>query len=347
MKRVVVGLLVWVLVIALVGCGGGGKQSSSPQTSGTESKYEKLKLRMSTSGTEQGVDAIAGKYMANKVKELSGGNIVIEVYPNAQLTGGNQAKGPEVLAQGGSFELGCFSGANLTSLDEKFQTHQIPFTFSSYAEATEKMEGTGGKYYAKLLDQKGIVFLAGMHNGLRQLTNSKREIKTPEDLKGLKIRIPAGEVGMRFFKTVGADPVAINWSEVFTALQQGTVDGQENGYQTLYSANLHEVQKYLTEWNWQYDGWFFVANKKNWESFSQATRDLLLQCAKDAAKYGREYLENQEKEIKKALVEKHGVKITELTPEQLQAFKDAAKPVREYFINKYGQEACTAWGVTM
>ncbi|MCR4443319.1 MAG: DctP family TRAP transporter solute-binding subunit [Peptococcaceae bacterium] len=342
MKKIFVLFTLMTLVMTiLVGCG--SKGSSSADSSG--SKYEKLKLKMSTSGTDKGIDAIAGKYMANKVKELSGGNIIIDVYPNAQLTGGNQAKGPELLAQGGSFELGCFSGANLSSLDERFQTHQIPFTFASYAEAIEKMDSTGGKYYAKILDEKGIVYLAGMHNGLRQLTNSKREIKAPEDLKGLKIRIPSGEVGIKVFKTFGADPVAMNWSEVFTALQQGTIDGQENGYQTLYSAHIHEVQKYLTEWNWQYDGWWFVANKKSWESFSQDTRGLLMQCAIEAAKYGRDYLEKQEKEIKQIIAKDYGVKITELSPEKLQVFKDAVQPVRKYFIEKYGEEACKAWGV--
>lgn len=339
-------LLLAMVMTMLVGCGSSSSSSGSSSTGANNSGgYEKLKLKMSTSGTDKGIDAIAGRYFAEKVKEASGGNIEVAVYSNAQLSGGNQAKGIELLSQGGSFELACFSGANLSNIDERFLTHQIPFTFANYAEATEKMLGTGGAFYAKLLDAKGVVYLSGMHNGLRQLTNSKREIKTPADIKGLKIRIPNGEVGMKTFQAFGADPVAMNWSEVFTALQQGTVDGQENGYQTTYSANLHEVQKYLTEWNWQYDGWFFLANKKNWESFSEPTRKLLMEKAAEAAKYGRETLENEEKEIKQKFANEYGVTITELSPEELKAFVEVTKPVRDYFIQKYGEEACTAWGV--
>ena len=150
---------------------------------------------------------------------------------------------------------------------------------------------------------------------------------------------------MKTLREFGADPIAMNWSEVFTALQQGTIDGHENGYQTIDSAKIYEVQKHMTEWNWSYDGYWLMANSKDWSKFSEKTQKLLLEKAKEAQAYGRKYLEDAEKEIMKDFVENRGVTITELTPDELAAFKKAARPVQEYFIEKFGEEATSAWGL--
>ena len=167
--------------------------------------------------------------------------------------------------------------------------------------------------------------MAGLHNGLRHITNNKKEIKTPEDLKGMKIRIPNGEVPMETFKAFGADPVAMNWSEVFTALQQGTIDGQENAYFNFDSNSLSDVQKYITECGWSYDLFAFMANQTAWDKFSEPTQKLLMEKAAEAAQYGREYQESLELEQKQKFIDA-GVTITELTDEQRQAFFGCGYP---------------------
>lgn len=355
MKKVLTALLSAAILLTVAGCGSSSSTApaqapapsnapSSPASEAAKTSYPKLNLNMSCSGADLGIDVIAGKHMAEYVAKESGGNIKITVYPNAQLAGGSQAKTPELLAAGGGYELAFCSGANLSSLSELFQTHQLPFLFASYDEASAMLDGTGGAYYAKLLDEKGIFFIGGMHNGLRHLTNSKRPIKTPADLAGLKIRIPSGEVGMQTFTAFGADPVAMNYSEVYTALQQKTIDGQENGYQTAGSANLHEVQKYVTEWAWQYDGWFLLANKKSWEGFDDATRELLLKAGKEALDFGRSTIVEEDAKYKKAFIDA-GVEIFVPNKDELQAFIDVATPIREKFVGKYGEEVCKAWGV--
>ena len=309
-----------------------------------ENQYDKLNIKLSTSGTDKGVDSLAAVKFAELVKEASGGNINISVFPNCQLSGGSMPKEIELLTQGSSFEMAVLSAVVCSNLDEKFSAIQIPFTFANYDEVNEKLDGTGGKYLAKLMDSKGLVYLGGMHNGLKQITNSKHEIKTPEDIKGLKIRIPGGEIAMKALKAFGADPVAMSWSDVFTALQQKTIDGHENSFQTIDSASIYEVQKYLTVWNWSYDGYFFMANKKSWDSFSDSTKALLMEKATEAAQYGRDFLENGEAELKKKFKDA-GMIITELSPEELKAFVDVVKPVKEFSIDKFGEEACSAWGL--
>lgn len=342
MKKIMSFILMGVFVLAFAFGGGIAVLEAKESDSGD---YEKLNLKLSTSGTNLGVDAITAQYFADAVKEASDGKIKIKVYPNCQLAGGSMAKSIELLIVGGNYELAVFSGSVLGNIDARFLTHSVPFIFSSYAEASAKMDSTGGEYYTNLMKEKGLVYLAGVHNGLRQLTNNKKEIRTPEELKGLKIRVPSGEVYMKTLREFGADPIAMNWSEVFTALQQGTIDGHENGYQTIDSAKIYEVQKHMTEWNWSYDGYWLMANSKDWSKFSEKTQKLLLEKAKEAQVYGRKYLEDAEKEIKKDFVENRGVTITELTPDELAAFKKAVRPVQEYFIEKFGDEAASAWGL--
>lgn len=308
-------------------------------------KYDKMRLKISTSGTDLGIDALAAKHFAQLVSDASDGNIKITVYPNCQLAGGSMPKAIELLIVGGNYEMGVFSGSVLGNIDARFLTHSVPFIFNSYADAAKVVDTTGGEYYTRLMDEKGLVYMSELHNGLRQLTNGKREVSKPEDLQRMKIRVPSGEVYMKTLAEFGADPVAMNWSEVFTALQQGTLDGHENGYQTIFSANIHEVQKFMTEWNWSYDGYWFMANKKDWAKFDEKTQKLLMEKSMEAAIWARQKLEDDEIQIKKDFIENHGVKITELTPEQHQEFVKTARPAQEYFIEKFGKEACEAWGL--
>ena len=295
--------------------------------------------------SEKGIDAIAANYFIDAVNKASNGNIEIALYPSSQLAGGDMSKAIELLMQGGSYELAILSGAVLSNVNEKFLTHTLPFTFDSYEVVGEYLDGTGGEYYKKMMDDIGIVSMGVFHNGLKQYTNGKKEIKAPEDLKNMKMRVPGGEVAIKTFQKLGADPISMGWSEVYTALQQGTIDGHENSYQTIWSASIQEVQPYITEINWQYDGYWFMSNKNEWNTFSEATQKLLLEKSIEAANYARNYQEEQEIEIKKQFLE-NGINITELTQEERQTFIDATAEVRQYFVQKYGEEVCAAWGIS-
>lgn len=308
--------------------------------------YPSRTIKISTSGADQGIDALTAKHFESLVEAASGGKIQVEVYPNSQLAGGDMSKLIELLVAGGNYDIVVGSGSVLGNVDEKFLTHTIPFLFNSYDEAASYLDGTGGEYYKKLMEEKNLVYLGAEYNGLRQLTTKDKVIKKPEDLKGLRIRVPSGEVYMKTLTDMGADPVAMNWSEVFTALQQGTLDGHENGYQTIASANIQEVQKNITEWNWSFDGYWMFAGKKAWDSYDDATKKLVEDKAIESCQWGREKLVTDEEQIRKDFQEKDGVTITQLTDEEHQAFVDAAKPAQEYFIDKFGEEACGAWGLT-
>ncbi len=146
----------------------------------------------------------------------------------------------------------------------------------------------GGAYYKKILAAQGMTYLASVHNGFRQITNDKHAVIKPEDVAGLKIRVPGGEVYFKFWKAFGADPVAMSWSEAFTAIQQGIIDGQENGFSVTNSAKINEIQQYMTVWNYTYENYLFVANTKIFESLEPKTQELIRVKAKEACEFFEE-----------------------------------------------------------
>ena len=201
----------------LTGCG------STETASSANNEYQKIELVMAVNGTDIQIDTKVADKFAELVAEASDGNVTIYVYPNDQLAGGNASKGIEMIA-GGGVDLAAYATSVLSIIDRQLGVGTLPWVFNNYQEARETIDGTGGEYYAKRLSAKGLTYLGSFHNGFRQISNSKHEVKTPEDVKGLKIRVPGSEVYMGVFRQFGADPVAMSWSEVFTALQQGTID---------------------------------------------------------------------------------------------------------------------------
>ena len=330
-KRTLTFLLAAVLLL-LTGCGGSG--------GGSEVKWD---LSMAVNGTDTQLDSLVANYFAELVAERSGGSIVINVFPNDTLAGGNATKGIEYVAVGGT-DLAAYATSVLAGLEPKISVATIPWALTSYEQARQVIDSTGGEYYAELLAPKGITYLGSFHNGFRQLTNSKRPVTKPEDLNGLKLRVPGSAVYMDFFKALGANPTAMSWSEVFTAIQQGTIDGQENGCSITKSAKMDEIQPYMTIWNYSYENDLFVANTKIWESLDDETRQILQECAKEACEWGRDKLESDEEALIQGFRDV-GMQVDVLSEEQLAVFQDVVANTLAKVKDDYGPEAGAAFGI--
>ena len=329
-------LVCLLLASALSGCGSGGAAEGGGE-------YEPVNLAMAVNGTDNQIDSLVANHFAELVMERSGGAVVVDVFPNDTLAGGNATKGIEYIAVGGS-DLGAYATSVLSNLEPKMSVATIPWSFTSYQQAREIIDTTGGEYYAKLLADKGITYLGSFHNGFRQLTNSKRPVTKPEDLKGLKIRVPGSAVYMNTFDALGANPTAMSWSEVFTAIQQGTIDGQENGCSITKSAKMDEIQKYMTIWNYSYENDLFVVNTKIWEALPENTRQLIQSCATEACDWGRDKLEADEEALIQGFRDA-GMQVDILDEEQLKAFQDQVSDVVAELKDTYGEEACAAFGL--
>ena len=337
-KTIITALLAAAMIAAtLTGCG------STDTTERGEDEYQKINLSMAVNGTDTQIDSLVAHHFADLVAERSNGNIVIDVFSNDTLAGGNSTKGVEYIAVGGS-DLGAYATCVLANLEPKMSVATLPWSFTSYQQAREVIDSTGGAYYSELLAAKGITYLGSFHNGFRQLTNSKHPVTTPEDMKGLKIRVPGSVVYMNVFKALGASPTAMSWSEVFTAIQQGTIDGQENGCSVTKSAKMDEIQQYMTIWNYSYENDLFVANTKVWDNLEEKTQQLLQECATESCEWGRDRLEAEEDELIKGFQDE-GMQVEILTEDQLQAFKDAVADVTAELKQSYGEEACAAFGI--
>lgn len=328
-----------VLILVLTGC-----SQTAPGAGGADGAYQTIELTMAVNGTDTQMDSRVAKYFASLVEERSGGNVTVAVFPNDQLAGGNASKGIEMIAVG-SVDLAAYATCTLAVIDKQLPVATIPWSFESYTQARQVIDETGWKYYAERLEAKGITYLGSFHNGFRQITNSKHPIRKPADLKNLKIRVPGSEIYMGFFRTLGADPTSMSWSEVFTAIQQGTIDGQENGVNVTYTAKMAEIQDYLTLWNYSYENNLFIANTLIWESLEPRTQELLQECAKEACQWGRDTLESEEAvllETFKAM----GMQVAYLTPEENAAFAEAIAPWKNGMIDQFGEYACGCFGIT-
>lgn len=325
--------------LLMAGC----NQQQNDQNS-TESIYTKANLILSCNGTDVANDTRAAKRFAQLVKEKSNGVITVRVFDNDQLASNNQKKGLE-LAAIGIVDFDLHSTSIMGNLDQRIMISTMPWLFKDYQAAEDAFFGSGGEYLNKLLAPKGLTYLGAVHNGFKAITNSKHPIVKPEDLKGLKIRIPGGELFYAFYQEFGASPQAMSWGEVFTALQQGTIDGHDNSLSTIKSANIQEVQKYISITNYTYEAFTFTANTNHFNRLNKASQELIRECAEQACKEVNKLVIAEEAEIKKEFIEVNGCQIDELSQDQIAKFKEVVKPLVEKYKTVYGEEACKAWNV--
>ncbi|WP_342600322.1 DctP family TRAP transporter solute-binding subunit [Psychrobacillus sp. FSL H8-0483] len=312
---------------------------SSNSAEGTEGK--EYKLKMSVTVNDSSTWYAAAKKLSDDVNKETDGRITIEVFPNEQLSGGDSGKAVEMLSKG-STDLTFNSTIIYSILDDRFGVASAPFLFDNTDQVDKVFKGTGGEEIAKILEEKGVHPLGFGENGFRQITNSTKEIKVPADLKGLKIRIPGITMYTDLYRELGADPTTMTFSEVFTSLQQGTISGQENPIDVIYSSKLNEVQDYLTLWNYSYDPLVLGMNKKLFESMSEEDQEIFTRLGKEAAEYqvkiAREKETKQIEELKAA-----GIKVYEPTEADLAEFKEAVQPIYEKYKDIWGADLLKAF----
>lgn len=330
MKKKMFVLLALILCVSLMGVG------CSKSTGEKPVDVKPVELKMSVTTADSSTWTLGAKKFAELVKERSNGKITINVFPNEQLSSGNQTKGIEMLMTGAT-DISLHSNIIYSVVDPKFGVISLPWLLADEATADAKLSGKAGDKFKEMLQTKGVECLAFGENGFRQLTNSKKEVKSPADMAGLKIRIPGIKMYTSLYKALGADPTAMNFAEVFTALQQGTIDGQENPTDVITSSKLYEVQKYISLWNYSYDALVLGFNKAKFDSFDKDTQAMLKKAAEEAMEYQRKI--NREKGTEQIkLFKDAGLTITTLTPDQIKAFQEKVKPVYEEYEPIIGKE---------
>lgn len=263
---------------------------------------------------------------ADLVAKNTNGRIEVKVFPQSQLANGSQKAELEML-QSGVIDMTWDSPIILALfLDKRFDVFNLPWLYPSMDVANRVADGPMGALAMKWLEEKGIVGLGIGVNGYRELTNSKHPITSPDDMKGIKFRVAGSKLYLETFKLLGANAVTMSFGEVFTSLQQGVIDGQENPTAIIDSSKLYEVQKYLTMWHYSFDPLVLCINKKLFDSLSPADQKAIREAAKEAVTYERAVSSEEEKALPEVL-KKKGMQVNTLTPAQIAAFRDRVKPV--------------------
>jgi len=273
---------------------------------------------------------------AELVEKKSNGNLKVRIFPPGQLSQENIRTTIELL-QAGSIHVALIVPGFYEAFDSRFMVFGMPFLFKDREQTFRVLDGPLGEKVLGMMSEKRIKGLAYWDHGYRQITNSKRSIRTPEDLRGLRIRTPLSPVIGSIFKTLGTTTTATAMGELYMALQQKMVDGQENPYNTIYRRKFYEVQKYITEWNYQFSPLFVGANLAFFQGLPPESQNIVISAAREAAPYQRKLSADEDETMKKELVAK-GMELTVLNRDQLAVFQKTMDPVYREFESQMGKE---------
>jgi len=292
---------------------------------------------------------------AELVKEKTNGQINIKPYYSSALLKGAQLKAAQMVSKG-VIDCAYESTINISPVIPECNIFSLPFFINTF-ENLDKMEyGETGKAIFKAMDKKGLVGLAWAENGFREVTNSKRPIRRPEDVKGLKIRVVGSPIFIDTFRQLGADPVNMNWGDAVTGFQQGVVDGQENPVGVIVPIQIWQYHKYVSFWNYLVDPVIPYWNKKQWNNFPKDIQKAIREAAVESARFEKalcrcgldgdkslNILKNEFNHTMKVpdpakFMESKGMTVTFLSDEERKAFIDATKSLYDKWVPKIGKD---------
>lgn len=312
---------------ALTGCGAGGDSGAGAAST---------TVRLGVGDPAASSVGVTAKHFADKVNELSDGRIKVETFPDGTLFGGDQNAAVNLLGNG-TLDSTIISTSVYASFEPKMNAISLPYLFKDMDEVSKYLEGEPGQELLASLDKLGIKGVSMLTRTPRQTTNSVRPITQPEDFKDLKIRVPQNDLWVKFFGSLGANPTPMDFKEVYTALQLGTIDGQENPLEVPVNNKFFEVQDYLSLTGHISDGYVLGFSKKKWDSFDEETRSVLQEAAAETADFKTQY-DNDEATKTLDKLESEGVQVNELTPEAQAEFQEAAQKVYPELQGAVGEE---------
>ncbi len=287
---------------------------------------------------------VGAERFAELVAEKTGGAYRIRIFPNSQLSGGSQTQALQMF-QAGDIDVTLHGSLTWAAGNVAISASALPWLLSGWDDAIEKITGEAGEAIKEVVRDTGGMALALGISGFRQLFNNVRPVVTPADLEGLKIRVPGNAMYVDLFKTLGADPVPMNASELYTALQQGAVDGQENPADMTITQKFCEVLKYMTVWDYSCECIILSVSNRVWDSLSDEHK-VAFQEAADQAMHEQIATARQRNDgYMKQLVDEYNIQVVTLTPEQIAAFKQKAAPIYEQYRPVMGEKLYKLFGV--
>ncbi|WP_408607694.1 TRAP transporter substrate-binding protein [Enterovibrio coralii] len=274
-----------------------------------------------------------GKTFAEKLSDKTGGKAKVDLFPNGQLGTEQDTVNNAAI---GLLDFSVLAINNVTPFSPTVGLLTMPYVIQSAEEARVLTQGDIGKELVEnTIRDAGVRIIGWAYSGFRVLTNSKRPVKTPEDLKGLVIRVPRNEIMIASYQALGINPTPMAWSETFTGLQQGVVDGQDNPYITISAMKFNEVQKYVTNIRYIFSMEPLIISESVFQEQSPEMQKAILEAGQEATVHSFEFLQNTEDRIKKELVAK-GMEISEPADNEKAWIESVTTVVWPKFYNSIG-----------
>lgn len=273
-------------------------------------------------------------FFAKRLEEITKGDLKVEVFPSGQM--GTHTQCQEMVSTG-ALDFYPTTAGLVSVFDAKRSQEliELPYLFDNYSQAYAFMDTDFVTEIYAPLQKKGIRYLATWDNGFRHMTNSKRPINTPADMKGLKVRVVKSEMSINIISAMGASAVPMAYSELYTALGSGVVDGQENPFMNIYASKFYEVQKYMSTTKHQYSTLPVIFSEQRWQSLNKKQRAAVKQAALEAATFIRKKVGANE-DAQRAAMEKAGMKINDVP--DLAPFRESMQKVYTWARGKWGAE---------
>ena len=255
-----------------------------------------------------------------ELEKRAGDRYKVEIFPNQEL--GSDRELVEA-CQMGEIQMATASPSNMATFVNDLFVLDVPFSFTDRADVFGKLDGELGKALEASINSKGFFVLGWWENGFRHLSNSKVAVRQASDLKGLKVRTMENPIHLVAWKAMGANPTPMVFGEVFTALQQGTIDGQENPYTIILTMRFYEVQKYVTETGHIFSPYVAMINEEYYQELSAEDQAMFRECSAIAAAYQREVAAKFVDDAKQKIIDHPGTEVIVLTPEERATFSAA------------------------
>lgn len=294
------------------------------------SDIEPIDIRLAHVVNEQDGFHIAAEKFKEVVENRTGSVVSVEIFPNAQL--GDERTLLESM-QIGTVDMGVITNGPVANFVEEIAVFELPFLFPSREAAYEVLDGPVGQDLLDELERVNLKGLAYAERGFRNLTNSRGPVTEPADLDGLKLRVMENPVYVDTFRELGANAVPMAWTEALTAMQQGTIDGQENPVNVIHSFELNETQTHMTLSRHTYAPAIFVMGMPVWNELPEPVQGVIEEAAQEAAEYERQVNEEMEAE-QLAELKASGMEVVE--DADLEAFRTAVGPVYEKYSDRFG-----------
>lgn len=344
-KKVILSVLIVVLILSsLVGCGNKTEEAATPkkeenvttETNNGNATYTFKLGHVVTDGTPLDLGA---KEFKRIVEEKTNGDIIIEIYPNAAL-GDNRAALES--AQFGVIDFSIPNLADLAGISNTTGVLELPYIISSQESAKLVFESDLKDEIFGDLEENNLIAIGVFSQGWRHLSTSDKLVRTPADMKGIKIRTMDSPIHMDFWNATGASAVPMAFSEVFTSLQQGAIDAQENPFTNVWTQAYHEVQKYIIETAHIYDVAPVVMSKLTYDSLPAEYQDIIREAATEASPMQRDTAMLEEENYKQMIVDFEKCEVIELTDEERGEFADIAKSIYGNFKERAKPELVEA-----